>query len=506
MKTIIPFSSDMFMPFAPMLILSVTIIVVMIAIALKRSNFLAGTLSVVGLNVALAMLLAQMFGYFSPGQGFVSSMFIVDGFSQFNMLIILISALACFTLAYGYIESYQDNQEELYLLMLTATLGALLMVCSDHLASFFMSLELLSVPMYGMLAYTFLRSQSLESGLKYLVLSATASATMLMGMALLYAYTGTLSFRYINMSVITTLQQGLDHPLLMVGVVMMIFGIAFKLSAVPFHTWTPDVYQGAPAPVATFLASVGKVAMLALGLRFLLTTTSLAIPSVLEVVTIIAILSMIVGNLLALRQKNIKRMLGYSSIAHLGYVLAIIASVDMRMDILSSNIQATTFASLYMAIYALTTIGAFGVVTLMSSPYNRLGEADKIEYYRGLFWQRPVLTAVLTVMMLSLAGIPLTAGFISKFFAVLATVNTRQWLLSTAIIIGSAISLYYYLNVMITLFKRPQEKKPFDAVNHWGIQAGGIMVILVALAVLCFGILPDSLIQASGIAQIYFAR
>lgn len=495
MNPILPLSSSMLMPFFPMLIVSITVIAVMIAIAIKRSNFIAGTMSVVGLNIALAVLVAQMLGYFSPGTGFVSSMFVVDGFAQFNMVIVLISALACFTLAYGYIEGFGDNKEELYLLMLTATLGAMLMVCSDHMAAFFMSLELLSIPMYGMLAYTFARNQSLESGLKYLVLSAAASATMLMGMALMYSATGTLAFRQMNIGIPTTLQHGFTQPMLAVGAALMTFGIAFKLSAAPFHTWTPDVYQGAPAPVATFLASVGKVAMLALGLRFLLTTAALAMPAIQIVILVVAVLSILIGNLLALRQQNIKRMLGYSSIAHLGYVLAIIASV---------NIQADTFTSLYMAVYAFTTIGAFGVVTLMSSPYHQSGEADRLEHYRGLFWQRPILTAVLTVMLLSLAGIPMTAGFISKFFAILATVNGPQWLLTGMIIVGSAISLYYYLHLMVTLFKRPQEVQHFDAVNHWGLQAGGIMVILVSLAVLVFGIFPSWMIQISSMAKIYF--
>lgn len=510
MNTMIPFTTTALMPFLPMLIISLTVMAVMIAIAVRRSNFIAGTISVVGLNAALLVLILQFMNnqaktmnqpavvdFLTPSAGLLSSLFIVDGYAQVNMLIVLISALACFTLAYAYIEGYKDHKEEIYLLMLIATLGAMLMVCSDHFASFFISLELLSVPMYGMLAYTYIRGQSLEAGLKYLVLSATASATMLMGMALVYAYTGTLAFHTIADITFSQLQQGINTPLLILGSALIVFGVAFKLSAVPFHTWTPDVYQGAPAPVATFLASVGKVAMLALGLRFLITTGVLAIPAIHSVITVIAVLSMIVGNLLALRQTNIKRMLGYSSIGHLGYVLAIIATTQVGTGILVDS-----FTTLYMAVYAFTTIGAFGAVTLMSSPYKNTGEADYIHHYRGLFWHRPVLTAVLTVMMLSLAGIPLTAGFISKFFAVLATVKAGSWLLAAAIILGSAISLYYYLHFMLNLFKRPQENQTHDAVNHWGFQAGGIMVILVSLAVLAFGILPDFLIALTSYAKI----
>ena len=494
MNPVVALNSNMLMPFAPMLVLSITVVVVMIAIAIKRSNFIAGTISVIGLNAALFLLLSQMFGYFSPAQGFISSLFIVDSFAQFNMVIVLISGLACFTLAYGYIEGYDDHKEELYLLMLIATLGGMLMVCSDHLASFFISLELLSIPMYGMLAYTYARGKSLEAGLKYLVLSATASATMLMGMALIYAFTGSLAFRSIGMGVIGGLQQGLSQPMLVVGAAMVLFGVAFKLSAVPFHTWTPDVYQGAPAPIATFLGSVAKVAMLALGLRFLLTTATLAIPAIDTVIVVIASLSMIVGNMLALRQTNIKRMLSYSSIAHLGYVLAVVSAVKD---------QSVGFTSLYMAVYAFTTIGAFGVMTIMSSPYKMHGEAEDIEHYRGIFWKRPILTAVMTVMLLSLAGVPLTAGFISKFFAIFATVSAQNWWLAAMIILGSAISLYYYLHFMLVMFKRPQEIQSHDAVNHWGIQAGGIMVMLVTAAVLYFGIFPEWLSNIITLVHIY---
>lgn len=477
-------TSQMLMSLAPMLILSLTVVIVMIAVAIKRSNFLAGTISVLGLNVALITLIAQMTGHLPIAEVKISSLFVLDTFALFNMAVILVGSLACFTLAYAYIENFKDNKEELYILMLIATLGGMLMVASSHLASFFISLELLSVPMYGMLSYTFARSKSLEAGMKYLVLSASASATMLMGMALIYALTGTLEFRGIGSAIVENLANVSSQPLLITGSAMILFGIAFKLSAVPFHTWTPDVYQGAPAPVATFLGSVAKVAMLALGLRFLLSSATLAIPAIMTTLTIIAGLSMLIGNLLALRERNIKRMLAYSSIAHLGYVLAVIAS---------TNIQSMGFATLYMVVYAFTSIGTFGVITIMSSPYSSRTDAELIDNYQGIFWQRPILTAVLTVMLLSLAGVPLTAGFISKFYAIFATVSVQSWWLTAMIIVGSGIGLFYYLRFMVILFKRPQINKEYDAVNHWGIQAGGIMVMLVTLAVLYFGILPNGL-------------
>ncbi len=480
------------MPFAPIIAVVITVLLVMIAITVKRSHVVTGTIAVAGLNVGLFTLIGQMAGVISRGRVVPNAeqMFVIDNFAQFNMVVIFICALACCTLAYAYLANLNDNKDELYLLLLLSTAGALLMVCAQHMAAFFMSLELLSVPLYGLLSYTYLRNQSLESGLKYLVLSATASATILMGMAFIYAEVGTLSFRPISLM----LPNIFESPMLVLGVAMMIFGIGFKLSAAPFHAWTPDVYEGAPAPIATYLASVSKVAMMALAIRFLIDSALLALPSVQMLLMVMATLSILAGNLLAVRQTSLKRLLGYSSIAHMGYVLVVIVSIGAAADSISS---------MYMAIYALTSIGAFGVVTLMSSPYRLAGEADDLIHYQGLFWRRPVLTAVMTIMMLSLAGIPLTAGFITKLFAILAAVQGTHWFLAAMIILGSAIGLFYYLRVMLTLFKRPKEFIEFDVSGQWGIKTGGIMVIAVTAVIIFFGVLPNTLIEWSSLARIW---
>jgi len=480
------------MPYAPIIAVVVTALVVMIAITIKRSHVVTGTLTVAGLNIALFTLLGQMAGLINSGSSLPNAeqLFVVDNFAQFNMVVILICALACCTLSYAYLANLKDNKDELYLLMLLSTVGALLMVCAQHMASFFMSLELLSVPLYGLLSYTFMRNKSLESGLKYLVLSATASATLLMGMAFIYAEVGSLAFKPISLM----LGDFFESPLLILGAAMMMFGIGFKLSAAPFHTWTPDVYEGAPAPIATYLASVTKVAMMALAVRFLIDTALLALPSVQMLLMVMATLSILVGNLLAVRQTNLKRLLGYSSIAHMGYVLIVIVSIGSAADSISS---------MYMAVYAFTSIGAFGVVTLMSSPYRLSGEAGELIHYQGLFWRRPVLTAVMTIMMLSLAGIPLTAGFITKIFAILAAVQGTHWFLAAMIVLGSSIGLFYYLRAMLTLFKRPKEFIEFDVAGQWGIRMGGIMVIAVTATIVFFGVLPNSLIEWASLARIW---
>lgn len=477
----------------PILVVALTALMVMIAIAMKRSHFWSASLSVAGLNIALLALLAQAMGLIESGEAF--GLFVFDGFAKFNMAVILISALACCTLAYGFFETLKDNKDELYLLMLISTMGAMLMVSAEHLAAFFMSLELLSIPMYGMLAYTFLRARSLEAGLKYLVMSAAASATLLMGMAFIFADTGTLAFADLAKSLLS----GQLSVLTITGVVMMLIAIAFKLSAAPFHGWVSDVYEGAPAPVAAFLASVSKVAMMALALRFFIGSMVPVLTVFDTMLSVIIVLSIVVGNLLAINQNNLKRMLAYSSIAHIGYAL---------IGLLSVGASGAGLVSMYMAIYALTSIGAFGVIALMSSPYRERGhtslsgEADDVRFYQGLFWRRPILTAVLTVMLLSLAGIPLTAGFITKFTIFFAAVEGVRFWAAAMIIIGSAIGLYYYLNVLVNLYKKPKLALEFDAHDHWGIKAGGVMVMIVTALVIIFGVLPEGLMQLAMLATI----
>ena len=476
------------MPLAPVMIVALTAIVVMILVAIKRNHNLIATASVVGLNLAAAYILIAMFGgSFVPAH--VMGMFMVDPFSMLYQLVIIIAALACCTLSHAYIESYKDNREELYILMLCSVAGAMLMVSSSHYASFFISLELMSIPIYGLLAYTHQRSQSLEAGIKYLVLSATASAMLLMGMAYIYAYTGSLSF-YDN---VKALMQALQQPMVILGLGLIIFAVAFKLSLAPFHKWTPDVYAGAPAPIATFLATVAKVATIGLFVRYLLTSGAILVESIVTIITIIAVLSILVGNFLAVRQVNLKRILGYSSIAHFGYLL--IGLVSMTFASLGS-------VSVYVITYVLTTIGAFGAVALMSSPYNNVDEAQSLADYRGLFWRRPVLTATLTVMMLSLAGIPLTAGFIGKFLIVMAAVTTHHWFLAAMIVVGSGIGLYYYLRVMVVMYMTPPDTPRIDADKHWGQKVGGLMVLAAALAVLVIGVYPDPVIKMALQAEI----
>ncbi|MDR7023982.1 NADH-quinone oxidoreductase subunit NuoN [Pseudomonas peli] len=477
------FTTQHFIALLPLLITSATVVLVMLAIAWKRNHTLTFGLSVLGLNLALLSLLPAL--GVTPIE--VTPLLLVDKFACYYMALVLAATLACVTLTHAYLggesgKGYPGNREELYLLMLLSAAGGLVLVSAQHLAGLFIGLELLSVPTYGMIAYAFFNKRSLEAGIKYMVLSAAGSAFLLFGMALLYAESGNLTFAGIGAKLAA---DGLPSMLAQLGVGMMLIGLSFKLSLVPFHLWTPDVYEGAPAPVAAFLATASKVAVFAVLLRLYQMSPATAGGWLNELLTLIAIASIIFGNLLALLQNNLKRLLGYSSIAHFGYLLvALIASKGLAVEAVG----------VYLATYVLTSLGAFGVITLMSTPYSGR-DADALYEYRGLFWRRPYLTAVLTVMMLSLAGIPLTAGFIGKFYVVAAGVQSQQWWLLVALVIGSAIGVFYYLRVMVTLFMVEPNLRRHDAPLHWGQQAGGVMLLFVALLAFFLGVYPQPLLE-----------
>jgi len=476
----------------PLMVLAATVVVVMLSIAVRRHHGFNATLTVIGLNLALAAVLYVAFS--QPPVG-VTPLLVVDLYACFYMGLLLITTLACTTLSHAYLEGYKGNREELYLLLAMAVMGAMVLACSRHLASLFIGLELLSVPVYGMVAYTFRNGRALEGGIKYIVLSATASAMLLFGMALVYAIGGTLSFSGLAY---TYLGPESANPVLMLGTALMLAGLAFKLSIAPFHVWTPDVYEGAPAPVGAFLATASKTAVFVVLVRFFYESGALP-PNeanvVRDILAVLAGISIVVGNLLALAQTNIKRLLAYSSIAHFGYLLVLLVAPFGTIEAIG----------VYLVTYVVTTLGAFGVVALMSSPF-RGHDADQLHNYRGLFWRRPYLTAVMTGMMLSLAGIPVTAGFIGKFYIVAAGVSAKLWVLLGLVVVGSAIGLYYYLRVMITMFLLRPGMASYDAPLDWGERAGGVMVLGVTILMFAIGLYPQPFITLIRMAVPVFAH
>jgi NADH-quinone oxidoreductase subunit N len=437
-----------FIALLPLLLLVGTAIAGMLSVAIVRDHLTIALMSGGGI---LASLISILLAWpVTPRQ--VTPLLFIDRYVLLYVGLILVAALVVTMLSYRYLQQHSElgpspareahgrEMEEYYLLLLLATSGATVLISASHFASFLLGLEMLSVSLYVLVAYLRTKSRPLEAGLKYLMLSAASTSFLLFGMALVYFQMGTMEFSRLA----SPGASGDAVPILVLaGWSLILVGIGFKLAVAPFHMWTPDVYQGAPAPITAFLATVSKGAVFALLLRLSLQVNVLQHPVMAGLFSAIAVASMFVGNLLALLQDNVKRILAYSSIAHLGYLLvAFLASGPF-------GVEAVTF---YLAAYFVTTLGAFGIVTVLS---GTRGDADGIEDYRGLLWRRPALAAVFAVMLLSLGGIPLTAGFIGKFYVIAAGVQSSLWGLVLLLVLNSVIGLFYYLRIIVAMTAAP---------------------------------------------------
>jgi NADH-quinone oxidoreductase subunit N len=458
----------------PYLILTATAVVVMLVIAFRRSHLTSCSLTLAGLVLSFLSLFPVM--HLSPLK--VTSLIIIDGYSVFYTGLIVAAAFVVALLSFGYLANRKGNREEYYLILVLATLGSSVLTASRHFASFFLGLEILSVSLYVLIAYYRDAEKNLEAGIKYLILAAFSAALLLFGMALVYAELGTMEFGKIVM-----MSSAGRHynVLLLSGFALIVAGIGFKLGVVPFHMWTPDVYEGAPAPVTAFIATVSKGAIFALLIRYFGGFDIRYYPPLFLIFTIVAIASMLAGNLLALFQKNVKRILAYSSIAHLGYLLVAFQAGGAR------GVTAATF---YLVAYFVTTLGAFGVVTVLS---GKSKEAEYLEEYRGLAWRRPWLSLLFTAILLSLAGMPLTAGFIGKFYVAAAGVGAYLWLEVIVLVISSAIGLFYYLRVINTLHTREKGEKIRTAAVSLPFGAGLALAAIVLLLVF-LGVYPSPLV------------
>lgn len=427
-----------FVALLPLTIVSATAVFLMIAIAIRRNHKVAVTISLIGLAAALGSL--AIAASVLPRQ--VTSFFILDSYSFLYMAILLSAAAFVLLFAYDYLNCREEQPEELYLLVLLATAGAMVLVASRNFASFFLGLELLSVALYAMIAYVRTESISIEAGIKYLVLAASSSSVLLFGLALIYSESGSMELSQFTATVTRTAGHA-NSSLLVTGLMLVLTGVGFKLAVVPFHLWTPDVYEGAPLPVTAFIATVSKGGMFALLLRWFHISSGNIAGALGLVLSIIAVASMLTGNLLALRQTNVKRILAYSSIAHMGYLL---------VALLAGGALGAAAGTYYLAAYVVTILGAFGVMTVLS---GSRWEAASLESYRGLFWHKPLLAAAFTTMLLSLAGIPLTAGFLGKFYVLTAGAAASRWVLLFTLIVSSTIGLFYYLRIVVVMYAQP---------------------------------------------------
>ena len=471
-------NATMFSALAPILMLSLTAIVLMIQASIKRDQSVAWVIT--GVGFLLTLWSASYARDFTQP---VTILLQVDHWSLFFTSLILIASLVTLVLSKDKFSSEGERKEEYYLLLVLSVLGAVVLIQSSHMVSLLLGMELMGVALYAMIAFPERGQLPLEAAVKYLVLSACASAMLLYGFALIYAATGELSYAGIGTRAAVAYAE--NPMLVMAGSAMVIAGIGFKLSAAPFHMWTPDVYEGAPTPVTGFLATVSKGAVFVALTRFYIDGSLYQFSDLNTALAALAIVSMLVGNWLALRQENIKRLLAYSSIAHFGYLLVVLIALTY-IDAGLVN-QSITF---YLTAYIVTTLAAFTVVSMVTGEDTA---KQNIGAFAGLFWHRPLEASALTVAMLSLAGIPLTAGFMAKFFVITVGIQSGLWGLLAVLVVGSAIAIYYYLRIIFAMSKSAESSG--NSAN-WQEK---IVALALMISILVLGSWPQPFIAYAGL-------
>ncbi|OQP85584.1 NADH-quinone oxidoreductase subunit N [Rhizobium rhizosphaerae] len=359
--------------------------------------------------------------------------FLADPFARFMKVLTLLGSAIALFMTVGQAKLYNMNRFEYPVLILLATLGMMLMVSANNMMSLYMALELQSLAAYVVAAMNRDDVRSTEAGLKYFVLGALSSGMLLYGISLVYGFTGQTDFPEIA----AFLSAGGRSLGVIFGLVFILAGVAFKISAVPFHMWTPDVYQGAPTPVTTFLASAPKVAAIAMIVRLVAIAFQPVTPDWQQVIVFISIASMLLGSFAAIGQKNIKRLMAYSSIGHMGYALVGLAA---------GSLQGIQGVILYMTIYMIMTLGAFACILAMRRPDGE--HVENVSDLAGLSQTNPFMAVILTALMFSLAGIPPLAGFFAKYFVFLAAIEAKLYALAIIGVLASVVGAYYYLRVV----------------------------------------------------------
>jgi len=479
-------SNHQLLAIMPILTLSLTACVLMIQASIKRDQDIALKISALGLILSVwAVYIASDYTQSA------TILLMVDNWSLFFTVLILLASLITLWLSSDSFASEGERKEEFYLLLVLSVLGAVVLIQSSHMVALLLGMELMGVALYAMIAFPERGLLPLEAAIKYLVPSACASAILLFGFALIYAATGELSYAGIGDKISLGLQQ--NPIVLVVGAAMVMAGLGFKLSVVPFHMWTPDVYEGAPTAITGYLATVSKGAVFIALTRLYMDGQLYQYESLTNALVVIAIASMLIGNWLALRQQNIKRLLAYSSIAHFGYLLVVLIAYAGALSASAINPLIGQSITFYLAAYIVTSLTAFAVVVNVAGEDQSKSELSAFE---GLFWTRRIQACALTVAMLSLAGIPLTAGFIAKFYIINVSIESQLWLLLGTLVVGSAIAIYYYLRVVFAMTKVSLQTTT-DGVRS-GLCAEDIVALILLLSVLLLGTWPQPFINIAG--------
>jgi NADH-quinone oxidoreductase subunit N len=458
-----------------------TVLIMLVSLYRKEGGLMvaatgAPLLAAGSLYLLLALPLDQ-------GQGaLLHGMIVVDSFALFVKGLLLSALIMVLVLSHFWLSVVEEKKFEFYILSLLATLGMMLMVSAHHLIAVYMAIELVSLSLYVLASFRRDEVRSTEAGIKYFVLGSLASGIMLFGMSFIYGFTGAADFDTLRVMVAELNPMEPATLAVIFGLVMMIVGFAFKISAAPFHMWTPDVYEGAPTPVTSFFSTAPKIAAIALFARLLLDPFMPMFAQWQQVVLVLSVLSMLLGAFGALTQNNIKRMLAYSSIGHVGYALIGIATGTV------GGLQAIL---IYLPLYVLSSMLAFGCVLLM----QRKGKfVENIDELGGLGQTHPYMAFALSVAMFSMAGIPPLAGFFGKFYVFLAALDAGLFYLAVIGVLSSVVAAFYYLRVVKVMYF-DSAKEPFDFEMGMSFK---YLLFFVTLLLVCFFLAPTPLVEISG--------
>ena len=451
----------------PIIVLTAWALVLLVADLFipKERKGLTALLAVAGLALTMGMTLSKV------GQEFYGfgGMVVIDGFATFVNALLLFSGLMGIALAYNYLKRMEIERGEYYSLILFSVVGMMLMAQASDLIVVFIALELLSIPLYVLAAFASSEIRSEEAGVKYFLLGAFSGSFVVYGIALVFGATGSTALTGVATAALT---GDANLPLMLAGSALILVGFAFKVAAVPFHMWTPDVYEGAPTSVTAFMAAGAKIAGFAALMRVFSTAFPTIAADIAPVIAVMAALTMIVGNVAAVTQTNIKRMLAYSSIAHAGYILMAFAAFG------NEEMSATAIAAgiFYLVAYTITNFGSWGIVIALE---EGAGKGLALDDYAGLGKSNPLMAASMTIFMLSLIGLPPTLGLVGKLYLFRTVIAIDMYWLAVVGILTSLISAFYYLRVVVIMYMR--EGEPKTVAEPWLNFSWVLMAVLTVV-------------------------
>ena len=467
---------NIFLPILPELSIFISAVLLLIVGLFVKNIKLIINLAIITLIIAIILVFVQ------PVQSAFNNSLTIDEFSKIAKTLILIGSLASIVMYHSSREDLNINLFEYPILILLATIGMMIMVSANDLIAIFIGLELQSLTLYVLAALNRNHLASSEAGLKYFLLGALSSGLLLFGLSYIYGFTGNTNLNLIS----TTVTSG--NIGLIIGIVFVCSGIAFKVSAVPFHMWTPDVYEGAPTPVTAFFALAPKVAAIALAVRFLIVGFGDIAFDWQQIIIFLSIASMVFAAFAAIAQKNIKRLMAYSSIGHVGYAL---------IGLVCGTPQGISSLVIYLSIYLIMNIGVFSFILSMK---NKGEYYENISDLSGLYKTHPYYSVVITILMFSLAGIPPLAGFFGKFYIFIAAIESNLLLLAIVGIVASVVGAFYYLRIIKVIYF-DESKNSFDGFSHRSL---GLLTHPSAILILIFCLYPLPLIKISNYAASSF--